>query len=571
MKKIKSRFLRQIVKSYSIMLIVITFIFSIILCWLIGIKIHNSTIEYQNEITQKTSNQVDDFLNGMNDVASRIASDTNIVVLFSNLNNDHNMSNYFKDDIVKDIDIGSELKTINGETNPVWRISVYDKYGDYISSGAITENNDEIEKKLNKLNVNDIMMNLKYSNKIIISPEKDRWSDYFKSKYISILRPVMNKYGNDVYAVVEVQEDISKLESVVDSGINNMEICIYDNNNNLIINQGKIPININNLKTSYKSYNSGWKVEIITNYQNNYIYEIIGIFAMSYILVIVSILGISYLIANRITRPLQDLSSKVKKVSSINLSVKTEDDDIDEIKDLGDAFSEVLIKMGDAVKEEKKAYFLALQSQMNPHFIFNVLSVISGSAMEIGSDKIIGMCQQLSDILRYVASYESSIVTFKDEIEHTINYLKLMEARYEDCFKYEINVNKKINDILIPKLILQPLVENCFKDAFHDIEPPWEINIDIGIRDECWYIKVSDNGIGFSEGQIESIDEKIKRFSTSLEYNYKELKIGGLGLVSTIIRLKLAFYKDIKYCIERIENRITIITISGRIMEGEIR
>lgn len=563
----KSRFLRQIVKPYSIVLIIITTIFMLILYWFVEARIQNSTIQYQEELTEKTAKQLDDFLGRMDDVANRVMANTNIVVLFTSLSNDNNMNNYFNENIVKSIDIGSELKTINGSTDPAWRVNVYNQYGDYISSGAVTENYNEIENRLNTMNINDIMMNLKYSNRIVLTPVEDRWSNYFKSRYISIFRPVMNKYGKDVYAVVEVQEDVSELEGLLQSGVSNMQVSIYDKDENLVISRGRISDVNKPLKTVSKSDISGWRVEITTVNQSNYLGSTAMIFIIIYLVIIMFILLITYLIANRITRPLQDLRLAVKKVSPTNISIKTDEDVIDEIKELSDAFSDVLIRMGDAAIQEKKAYSLALQSQMNPHFIFNTLSVISVTGMEVGSDKIVDMCQQMSDILRYVASYESSIVPFSDEIKHTQNYLKLMEARYEDCFTYDINVDDRINYIMVPKLILQPLVENCFKDAFSNVEPPWSIHINIGIDEGYWYIKVEDNGIGFSKDQAKAIEEKIKRYSQNIKENYKELKIGGLGLVSIITRLRLLCNDEVKYTIENLNGQGTIITIKGKINE----
>ncbi|MDS0527041.1 histidine kinase [Clostridium sp. SHJSY1] len=562
---VKSRFLRQIVKSYSIVLIIITSIFTLVLYCFVEARIQNSTIQYQNELTEKTTRQIDDFLGRMDDVANRVTSDTDTVVLFSKLNNENHINNYFKENVVKAIDIGSKLKTINGSTDPVWRINVYNQCGDFISSGAITEGYDEIKKTLNTMNIGDTMMNLKYSSRIVLPPNKDRWSNYFKSQYISIFRPVMNKYGKDVYAVVEVQEDISKLESLIQSGVNNMQVRIYDKDERLIISQGEIPDINKGLQTTSKSEISGWRVEIISINQGKSFYGIIGIFILTYLLFIMFIFLITYLIASKITRPLQELRLAVKRVSPTNISIKTNKGVIDEIKELSDAFSDVLIRIGDAAIQEKKAYLLAMQAQMNPHFVFNILSVISVAGMEVGSDKIVDMCQQISDILRYVASYESSVVHFRDEITHTQNYLNLMKARYEDCFSYEIIVDDRINDIMIPKLILQPLVENCFKDAFSEVEPPWKINIVLGIEEDFWYIKVEDNGIGFSESKIKDVDLKIERFRKGINENYKELKIGGLGLASTITRLRLSCDTDVEYNIENLCGKGTRIIIKSKI------
>lgn len=562
----KSIFLTRMFMSYSIMLIMITSVFAFALYQLLEEKMQNATVHYQEELTTKTSRQLDSFFGQMDDIAHRVMSDTNIVIFFTKLNNDHNMSNYFKENMMNAIDLGSVLKTINGPTESMWRINVYDQYGDFISSGSLTADYNEVAARLSTMNVAETMENLKYSNRIVFPPEKDRWSDYFKSEYISILRPVMNEYAKNVYAVVEVQQDVSKLKSLLESGVDNMQMCIYDENENLILSQGEIPLGGKILKTTAMSEITGWRVELTTVNQSKDFGVIVGFSILIYLILVMFIMLITYIIARRITRPLQDLRLAVNKVSPTNISIETNKGVIDEIKELGDAFSEVLVRMGDAADQEKKAYSLALQSQMNPHFLFNTLSVISFAGMEAGSDKVVDMCQQVSDILRYVASYESSVVPFKNEITHTQNYLKLMEARYEDYFSYDINVDDRINNIMVPKLILQPLVENCFKDAFSDVEPPWEIHIDVGTEGGRWYMKVQDNGVGFSKNQIESIEEKIKRYSQNIKESYKELKIGGLGLVSTITRLRLSFDADVEYIIET-SGEGTIITIKGKIID----
>ncbi|WP_315110690.1 histidine kinase [Clostridium intestinale] len=564
-KTIKSKFLLNMVKSYSVVLIIITTVFTIGLYLTVEESIKSSAMQYQKEVAEKTAKQVDDFLGRMDDVASRVMSDTNVVILFTELSNDYNMENYFRENILSSIDIGSVLKTINSSTDPVWRMSVYDQYGDFIFTGTMASEYDDIANRLEGMKVEKIMSDLKSSNRIVLLSNEDRWSYYFKSEYISVLRPVMNKYARNVYAVVEIQEDVSKLKELLKGDLNNTQFNIYDENENLIISQGEIPEGSKTLKSTSRSEISGWRIELITLNDNKSLNIIAGIFILTYLIIIASIVVITYILASRITKPLQDLRLEVNKLSPTNISIKTNDGVIDEIKELSNSFSEVLVRIGEAAVQEKKAYSLALQSQMNPHFLFNTLSVISAAGMESDNDKIVDMCHQLSDILRYVASYESSVVPFKEEIVHAQNYLKLMEARYEDCFVYNINVDNRINNVIVPKLILQPLVENCFKDAFINIEPPWNIYIDIGIEEDNWYIKVQDNGIGFSETQIKAIDEKVTRYSKNIKENYKELKIGGLGLVSTITRLRLSCDENVEYTIENLSNRGTVITIRGKI------
>ena len=137
----------------------------------------------------------------------------------------------------------------------------------------------------------------------------------------------------------------------------------------------------------------------------------------------------------------------------------------------------MLLRINKSISFEMRAYLRALQSQMNPHFLYNMLSAIVESGEEENSPRTVAMCMKLTEMMRYIADYNNDRVSFEAELQHARNYLDLMKERYEERFSYEIHADADALPILVPKLIVQPLAENCFKHGFSGCKPPWRIEI----------------------------------------------------------------------------------------------
>lgn len=564
----KSAFLKRIVIPYSLLVVIMTTMFACILYYLVNIRHKDDLQIFYDELSQKTIVQIDSMLNEMDNVALRVRSDSSMVIFLTELyQSEDSEGNYFEKNILQSIDVGSVLATINKSGYPMWRISIYNSKGDFISTGASVEE-DTVNVHLINSNVPELMINLKYNQIITSFSGGDNWSNLFKSKYISILRPIMSEYTGTVYAVVEIQQDIKELEKRLKND-NKTAYVIYDSDNKIVTSS--IPLEEladKELVSKARSEKYGWSVEYYDIAGNN-MNIILATFILLYITVIGLVFMLTYKIADGVAEPLRTLRKSVKKVSSGNITLQTNEHAIDEIKELGDVFTDVLLRMNESASAERKALSLAMQSQVNPHFIFNILSVISSKGMEANNDEIVTMCQQVSDMLRYVSDFEDTIVPIRDEIVHTKNYLDLMKARYEDYFVYEIDIdpNDDINNVCVPKLILQPLVENCFKHAFKECEPVWKVWVSGKSDGKTWSITVKDNGNGFSDEQLHTLRSKIDGFRKNIKSNYKDLSIGGLGLLSTVARLQLTGSK-VEYDIQTGKNG-TEITISGEIIQGE--
>ena len=196
---------------------------------------------------------------------------------------------------------------------------------------------------------------------------------------------------------------------------------------------------------------------------------------------------------------------------------------------------------------------------MNPHFLYNTLAVIAAQGLDEGNEKVYGMCTELSDMLRYVAAYESVTVKLSEEINHTKNYLSLMKARYEEYFDYWINVDDGLLDMPVPKLFIQPLAENCFMHGFKDTEPPWHIEIEMHGTRDAWELRIKDNGSGISAKTAQHILSRAENFSANSEMG----SIGGLGMINTIVRLRLTHNSNTECVINGDDGTEIIIRTGG--------
>ena len=284
------------------------------------------------------------------------------------------------------------------------------------------------------------------------------------------------------------------------------------------------------------------------------------------VLLLAILLIVVYLLADRISRPLREFSAGIERISLDNLASDIpllSSSYTEELQALDRAFRAMLLKLNQSIGFEMKAYMAALQSQMNPHFLYNMLSAIAESADEDGSPRTVRMCEKLSSMLRYMADYTSEQVSLQEDIANMRDYLDLMKVRYEEHFSYVIETCDALRGQHVPRMTLQPLVENCFQHGFKNKRPPWCIHVRFACENGLWSIEVRDNGCGISAGEIENIHRKIDGYQKNLAATYSELRLGGMGLVNTILRLRLARREAIQFDIRSSEDSGTTVVIGG--------
>jgi two-component system sensor histidine kinase YesM len=260
-------------------------------------------------------------------------------------------------------------------------------------------------------------------------------------------------------------------------------------------------------------------------------------------------LAASYFIARRVTVPLKALHAEIEALDLRNLDqigAGTHKPDLGEIDELRLAFRDMRWKLNESIQEavslrahEKEAQLVALQSQLNPHFIHNMLQTIGIMAEEGSSDAIQGLIGNLARMLRYVSSTEATTATLEMEVEYAESYLAGMRARFGESLEYVIDIRPEMKHIVVPRLILQPFIENCFKYGT-TARPPWRIELRGHCFDGRWCIEILDNGPGFAADTLARISDRLA-VRRQAQSGLTPMSISGMGIVNSCERLRLAF------------------------------
>ncbi|BBI31555.1 sensor histidine kinase [Cohnella abietis] len=271
-----------------------------------------------------------------------------------------------------------------------------------------------------------------------------------------------------------------------------------------------------------------------------------------FILIAISVF-VYFILARILTHPLKKLK---KAIDSINLD-ETNQAFIEnkfhmgEIEIINRSFLNLNQRLQESLEEtvqfrtlQMQAKFDVLQAHINPHFLFNMLGVITVLSDRGQQKAVSDTSRKLSQFLRYSISSGSSITTLKEEVEFANHYLDLLKSRYQHRLHYEFDIPERLLEIPIPKLFIQPLIENCIQHGFSEVDKQLDIHISGKIISNKWEICIRDNGVGFDPETLETLNGRIQDYLERLQNNEpgeSSISIGGMGLVNTIARLHLMF------------------------------
>lgn len=286
-------------------------------------------------------------------------------------------------------------------------------------------------------------------------------------------------------------------------------------------------------------------------------FDYIGKIALIAIAMLVLTIVISYYTAKQVSQPIQEMCDEVTAFDLTNpLPTKGLQTDVAELSTLYSTFADMREKLIDSMNtqlllqnQEMQSRMLALQAQMNPHFLYNSLATIQAMADEDMNDEIVEMCASISKILRYISSDTEQEVPLQEEIRHVNDYLRCMAIRYQGDLTYTVNIPEEMNGVKVPKLCIQLLVENAIKFSAAN-RPPYHISI-TAVQDEFHHeILIQDNGPGFSQAALENLNKKMAEIDDS--GLLPSLEIDGMGLLNIYIRYKLLHNGKLIF---RLENR----------------
>ncbi|WP_347104058.1 cache domain-containing sensor histidine kinase [Streptococcus anginosus] len=307
--------------------------------------------------------------------------------------------------------------------------------------------------------------------------------------------------------------------------------------------------------SQYQIPNSGWtligvsSMEQLHAVQTQILWSFIGtgLFALG-----VCLIGIWFVLRLWI-KPLRDLQATILKVGSGHSDLRANETGSPELVDLARQFNIMLDRIDQlmiAVKEEeqnvRKYELQALSSQINPHFLYNTLDTIVWMAEFNDSKRVVEVTKSLAKYFRLALNQGHEQISLKDEIDHVRQYLFIQKQRYGQKLQYEIKELKQYDDYKIPKLILQPLVENAIYHGIKEMNRQGMIRVSVAENDTQLIVSIYDNGRGFVASETT---------------NATLVRLGGVGLKNVNQRLQLQFGKSYHMEIKSEENTYTEIRL----------
>ena len=218
------------------------------------------------------------------------------------------------------------------------------------------------------------------------------------------------------------------------------------------------------------------------------------------------------ILAKGIAGPIKRTSKAMQQFAEGDFSVRLPEGRRDEIGAMNSVFNQTIEKIEQLIKQvvemetvNKDIEFQALQAQINPHFLYNVLDTINWMARKKGEDNICRMVTSISSLMRASISNKRSMVYIREEIKYVQDYLYIQETRYGDKFTSYIEVDERLNELEIPKMTIQTLVENA---VVHGVEnATWDCFLYVSgeITDGMAVFTVKDDGVGMSQEQLEKL------------------------------------------------------------------
>lgn len=284
------------------------------------------------------------------------------------------------------------------------------------------------------------------------------------------------------------------------------------------------------------------------------------IFGIVIFFVLVVIMSTAIVLVSGILRPVTDLRVATEKAAEGEFSVRVETKSQDELAILSSRFNYLLENMQRLIDQNKederkmrKADLRLLQEQINPHFLYNTLDTIIWLIEADETEEAVKMIVTLSSFFRQVLNKGKEFVMIQEEQKHIESYLQIQEVRYRDVMEYDIEIDKVLDDYVIPKMTLQPIVENALYHGLKYKRAKGYIHINGEKDGQILRLTVRDNGVGMEEEELQQLREEIQRPCSETEK--------GFGLANVNERLRMYFGAQYGMTITSQKGKGTIVEI----------
>ncbi len=248
------------------------------------------------------------------------------------------------------------------------------------------------------------------------------------------------------------------------------------------------------------------------------------------------------MLSKSLTGPLERMAQTAKKIRDGNTKLRITGMKDDEVGELARNFNEMLDQIESLISSSyetrlmlNRAEYNALQAQINPHFLYNTLDTMSSIADIQGCPQVNALCQSLSNIFRYSLDFKHPFSSIAKEIAHLKNYIYVMDVRMHNHIQYEFDIADEALKSSIPRLSIQPVVENALNHGLRNIRGEKKVIICAKIKDNHLEITVQDNGTGMTTEKIEAL---LQHTSES-----EAAKRDSIGLSNIHMRMKMLYGK----------------------------
>jgi len=331
-----------------------------------------------------------------------------------------------------------------------------------------------------------------------------------------------------------------------------------------------------------RSINNGlWKMIAIIpteQYEGDIIllrYWILGVCGVSCILSLL----LSLRISDSISRPLRNLSAMMRKVGKGDFDVSIPTYSNDEVGVLSSHFNKMVAQVQKLIQEvyqeqylKQRAELKSLRAQINPHFLYNTLESINWMARTRNVPEIGDMVKALGDLMRASISGDD-FVTLNDEIENITNYLKIQKFRYGDRVNASIDISQEIGQMIIPKLILQPIVENSIVHGLEDKLDNGHISISGRLENGNVIMTICDDGVGIEKEKVDHLNRLFTEYQAESPVSAGNTKVRikkadsseddmhtHIGLINVDRRIKMYYGSSCGLFISSVKGKGTCVS-----------
>jgi len=462
-------------------------------------------------------------------------------------------------------ELGELLVAVNGSGLPVYRVNLYDPDGNCVSVGAANVVSSGI----------DLQAKNWYADAVDAGGSKVLTHAYLSAKmgsaesrplyYISLVRLRLEKNRKAAGFIETIQRCSVVFSGVLALDSQEEQVYILDGDGGLVypFDGGEAELHhanalLNSASTDtiacpITSAYTGWTY-IVGRSEHVVLkpaYTLLRLILLLSLLMGAVIALYALLMSRRLTRPLLTLGERMNATDAHTLQggedAEAHSAGYKEIDSLNASFAQMRkqlnVSMNQLIETRQQALQsrnLAMQAQINPHFYFNTLSSIIALSDAGRSDDVVAMCRSLTGMMRYVTGSDP-MTTLGEELNYVSRYLYCMQIRYEDSLSFTMDVPDALMQEPVPRLIIQPFVENALKHGI-DCAPPWRLQIIGEIEPDCWRIWITDNGPGFSDQALKTIRKGMDALDRGA--GMPDSHIGGMGVLNVYSRWKLFAGKD---------------------------